>query len=77
MKKQNEKLHKELSVISAGLGCSLVEAVLEFCQTNQVDPEDLVKQMDLLTLARLKRSAIKERMVRKCVFEPAQTLLLE
>lgn len=77
MKKQSEKLHKDLSDISEKLGCSFVEAVLEFCQTNQVDPEDLVKQMDSLTLAKLKRSAIKEKMVRKCVFAPSQTLLLE
>lgn len=65
--KQSEKLHAEISQIAENLGCSFVEAVLEFCETNQYDPEDLVKQMDGITKDRLRQSAIDERMVRKSV----------
>ena len=65
MSKQSEKLHAEISEIGQRLNCSFVEAVLEFCAEHQLEPEDLVKQMDEITVARLKQSAIDERMVRK------------
>lgn len=65
--KQSEKLHNEISQIAEKLNCSFVEAVLEFCEINNYDPEDIVKQMDSITRDRLKQSAIDERMVRKSV----------
>lgn len=65
--KQSEKLHNEISQIADRLNCSFVEAVLEFCESNGYDPEDVVKQMDGITKDRLKQSAIDERMVRKSV----------
>ena len=65
--KQSEKLHTEISQIAGNLKCSFIEAVLEFCETNQCDPEDVIKQMDSITKDRLRQSAIDERMVRKSV----------
>ena len=65
--KQSEKLHTEISQIAEKLNCSFIEAVLEFCESHQFDPEDVVKQMDDITKERLKQSAIDERMVRKSV----------
>lgn len=66
--KQSEKLHAEISKIAEDLKCSFVDAVLEFCESNQIDPEDVVKQMDDITKERVKKSSIDERMVRKSVF---------
>lgn len=66
--KQSEKLHTEISKIAEDLKCSFVDAVLEFCESNQIDPEDVVKQMDDITKERVKKSSIDERMVRKSVF---------
>lgn len=68
MMKQNEKLHTEISQIVDRLNCSFVEAVLEFCEYHQYEPEDVVKQMDIFTKDRLKQSAIDERMVRKTIY---------
>ena len=65
--KQSEKLHNEISQIANKLNCSFVDAVLKFCEDNDYDPEDVVKQMDSITKDRLKQSAIDERMVRKSV----------
>lgn len=65
--KQSEKLHNEISEIASKLDCSFVEAVLEFCESNDYDPGDVVKQMDKITKDRIRQSAIDERMVRKCV----------
>lgn len=65
--KQSEKLHTEISQIAERLNCSFVEAVLEFCESHQYDPEDVVRQMDDITKERLKQSAIDERLVRKSV----------
>jgi len=65
--KQSEKLHTEISQIAERLNCSFVEAVLEFCESHQFDPEDFVRQMDDITKERLKQSAIDERLVRKSV----------
>jgi len=66
--KQSEKLHTEISKIAEDLKCSFFDAVLEFCESNQIDPEDVVKQMDDITKERVKKSSIDERMVRKSVF---------
>lgn len=65
--KQSERLHAEISKIADKLNCSFIEAVLEFCEVNEYDPEDLVKQMDGITKDRLKQSAIDEKMVRRSV----------
>lgn len=65
--KQSERLHTEISQIAERLNCSFVEAVLEFCESHQFDPEDVVRQMDDITKERLKQSAIDERLVRKSV----------
>lgn len=65
--KQSERLHAEISQIADKLNCSFIEAVLEFCELNEYDPEDLVKQMDSITKDRLKQSAIDEKMVRRSV----------
>jgi predicted nucleic acid-binding protein len=66
--KQSEQLHTKISQIADKMNCSFVDAVLEFCDINFYDPEDIVKQMDDITKDRLKQSAIDERMVRKSVF---------
>jgi predicted nucleic acid-binding protein len=66
--KQSEQLHTKISQIADKMNCSFVDAVLEFCEVNLYDPEDIVKQMDDITKDRLKQSAIDERMVRKSVF---------
>lgn len=65
--KQSEKLHTEISQIAERLNCSFFDAVLEFCESHQFDPEDVVRQMDDITKERLKQSAIDERLVRKSV----------
>ena len=65
--KQSERLHTEISQLAERLNCSFVDAVLEFCESHQYDPEDVVRQMDGITKDRLKQSAIDERMVRESV----------
>lgn len=65
--KQSEKLHTEISQIAERLNCSFFDAVLEFCESHQFDPEDVARQMDDITKERLKQSAIDERLVRKSV----------
>lgn len=65
MSKQSERLHLALSEISEKLGCSLFDACIELCNTNEIDPEDLVKQLDSLTIDRVKQNAIDERMLCK------------
>jgi hypothetical protein len=67
MAKMNEKIHASIVEIMQTLNCSMIEATLEFCEENEVDPEDLIKQLDALTIERLKLDAIQERMVRKSV----------
>ena len=75
---KSEKLHAQISDLAQRLGCSFIEATLEFCQDNQIDPEDLVKKMDDITKERLRRSAIDERMVRKAVAAlDSMSLILE
>lgn len=67
MAKMNEKIHGSIMNIMQTLDCSMIEATLQFCEENEVDPEDLVKQLDSLTVERLKLDAIQERMIRKSV----------
>ena len=58
--KQSEKIHTEISKIAEDLKCSFFDAVLEFCESNQIDPEDVVKQMDDITKERVKKSSIDD-----------------
>lgn len=69
MSKRSENLHAEISKIALENKCSFVDAVLEFCEQNQLDPEDVVKQMDTVTLERLKKSAIDERLIQKKIIK--------
>jgi hypothetical protein len=65
MSKQSERLHAALAEISEKLNCSFFDACIELCKKNELDPEDLVKQLDILTIDRVKQSAIDERMICK------------
>lgn len=69
MSRQSERLHREIAQIMTNTNCSFIEAILEVCQANQIDPEDIVKQMDELTVARARQCAIDNRMVRKATIE--------
>lgn len=65
MSKQNEQLHASLAEISERLECSFFEACIELCKDNELDPEDLISQLDQFTVERIKQSAIDERMICK------------
>jgi len=65
MSKQSERLHAALAEISERLKCSFFDACIELCKENELDPEDLVKQLDSFTIDRVKQSAIDDRMVSK------------
>ena len=67
MSRQSEKLHKEIAQVMSDLDCTFIEAILEVCQTHQIDPEDIVKQMDDITMARARQCAIDNRMIQKSV----------
>lgn len=67
MSRQSEKLHKEIAQVMFDLDCTFIEAILEVCQTHQIDPEDIVKQMDDITMARARQCAIDNRMIQKSV----------
>lgn len=67
MGRQSEKLHKEIAQVMTDSDCTFIEAILEVCQTHQIDPEDIVKQMDEITVARARQCAIDSRMVRRAV----------
>lgn len=69
MSKQSENLHNEIAKVMDDLKCSFIEAILEVCQNNQIDPEDIVKQMDSITKTRAKQCAIENRMVRKAIIK--------
>lgn len=67
MGRQSEKLHKEIAQVMVDSDCTFIEAILEVCQTHQIDPEDIVKQMDEITVSRARQCAIDSRMVRRSV----------
>lgn len=65
MSKQSERLHTALAEISEKLNCSFFDACLELCKENEIDPEDLIKELDSFTIDRVKQCAIDERMICK------------
>ena len=67
MKRQSEKLHKEIVRVMEDSNCDFIDAILEVCLEHQIDPDDLVKQMDDVTISRAKKCAIDNRLIRKSV----------
>jgi len=67
MNKKNEELHKIIANIQTKLKCDFMEAVLEFCLENEIDPEDIIQQMDSITIEKLKQVAIENNMIQKRV----------
>jgi hypothetical protein len=65
MSKQSERLHAALAEITERLQCSFFDACIELCKDNELDPEDLVKQLDEFTIDRVKQCAIDEHMICK------------
>lgn len=63
--RQNELIHKAIVDIMTELDCDFWDATVEFCENNEIEPEDLIEQMDYVTLERLKASACDQRLVRK------------
>jgi hypothetical protein len=53
--------------IAEELKCGIMEAALEFCKDNELEPEDLVSCLDGLTIERIKKDAIENRAIQKRV----------
>lgn len=62
-----EKIIIELSRIMDEQNCEIFEAAVLFCEDEEIDIDDFIKNIDDVTLARLRQNAVQERMVRKCV----------
>jgi hypothetical protein len=54
--------------------CSMFDAAIEFCSQNEIDVEDFLLLIDSNIKERLKMDAISERMVRRKVAKPGNTL---
>jgi hypothetical protein len=65
MSSTSENIHLEIVSIQKQLKCSFFEAVLEFCQINELEIEDIVKKMDQNMIEKLKQCAIDENMLQK------------
>jgi hypothetical protein len=77
MATKSEKIHLCIANIMEELSCNIWEATIEFCNRNEIDPEDLVKQMDQSTIIRIKECAMKDRMIQKQHMENNTQLTLE
>lgn len=44
-------------------GLTLIESVIEYCKSNDIDPEEFFKEADPYIKERLKEDAIRHRMV--------------
>lgn len=69
MIKQSERIHLAIVRLMEELQCDFWDATLEFCSQNELDPQDLVKQMDAITISRIKACAIEQRKIRQCSIE--------
>jgi hypothetical protein len=67
MSKQSERLHTAIVQIAEEMHVNMFEATLILCERDSIDPEDITKLFDDVTLQRIKQSAIEENMVRKQV----------
>lgn len=78
MSKQSERIHLAIVQLMEELQCDFWDACLEFCSRGEIDPVDLVKQMDAVTLERVKQCAIEQRMIRRCfIRDRSQELTFE
>ncbi len=65
MSKQSERLHVTIVETQKRLNCGFFDACIVICEENELDPEDFAKQLDSVTLDRLRQSAIDDRLLRK------------
>lgn len=78
MSKQSERIHLAIVQLMEELECDFMEAVVEFCVRGEIDPADLVKQLDAVTIERIKQVAIEQKMIRRCVIgDASQELAFE
>lgn len=71
----SEKVLKELIVISQTNQCGLFDAATQYCEDHDIDPVEFITALDKNVIERLKVNAVEERMVRRCVHPPIQTLV--
>lgn len=62
---EQEILHTKIVEIMDEHNFNIIEATLEFCNRNDILPEEVVKMMDIITLQRLKKCARDEKMIQK------------
>lgn len=65
MSKHNEAIHLEITKLMHSLQCNFWDACVEFCANNDIEPDDFVKQIDDVTINRIKQCAIEQRMIRR------------
>lgn len=76
--KRSEQLHECLVEIMNETGQNIFDAALDFCETHDIEIDELVKQCDSSIVDRIKQCAISENMIRRSVIgEPECELNLE
>lgn len=60
-----EAVHLEITKISEREDCSFFDAASIFCEENDIDVEEFMKCIDMLTLTKIKLSAIESNKIRR------------
>lgn len=68
---------REVVAIAERDDCSLLEACVEYCEANDLEPEELVEWLEPVAKSQLRQSALDTNKVRKSVEIPAIPLVFE
>lgn len=70
----SEDLLIHLKEIASDTGINLFEATAEYCESHDIDPDELIESLDAGAVAQIKASALQGNHVRKCVHKKPNTL---
>lgn len=73
----SEKVLEEILVVMKRDRCSLFDACLNYCEEKDLDVEDLAEWLDPYAHEMLRKSALDNNKVRKCVAEKPESLDFE
>ena len=76
MSYDSEQIHLRLAEKMEELDCNIFEAALEFCEEEDIDPEDIVLFFDDVTKERIKLAAFEDNMVKKSLRPQQKSLPL-
>lgn len=71
----SEDLLAHLKETSAKDNLNLFEAVSQYCEVHDIDPDELIESLDAGALAQIKAAALEGNHVRKCVSKKSATLI--